>query len=319
MARYNKFNHGIKLNHRIEDGGGEFNYRAYGYVAHMIISATVNVKTHVIRTTKASVSAVSKLTGKAKSIAKCKVNLTIVSILSATPHLIRTTKATVLTVSKLAGKVKNRVRRKVDIVAFSTTTATLHGLRSLKTAITVVSAFAGKATNSVRRKTNIMISTVMNASMMRLRRTNTDINIKSTMAGMARRRMFSEVIAEIISNFIATLRQTYNAVFPRIEFIEYPVELEVKGMPYAGSTVTLKGIFPDSAGNLAELDDVECKVYAPGKRLIATLTPTHVSNGVYSTEYTIPENITGQFDFEFRGTLGNKQIVGRSSFQSLWR
>lgn len=90
-------------------------------------------------------------------------------------------------------------------------------------------------------------------------------------------------------------------------------------MPYAGSTVTLKGTFPDSAGNLTQLDDVTLKVYGPGKVLVETIIPTEISTGLYSGDFTIPADKVGQFDYEFSGVLGDKSIVGRSSFQSLWR
>ncbi len=111
----------------------------------------------------------------------------------------------------------------------------------------------------------------------------------------------------------------YWPVFPSLNYTEYFVSLEVIGVPTAGSTITLKGIFPDSAGNLTCLEDVTCKVYGPSRVLLATLTPSEVSTGVYSTEYTIPEDKFGQFDYEFSGILGERTIVGRSSFDSIWK
>jgi hypothetical protein len=103
---------------------------------------------------------------------------------------------------------------------------------------------------------------------------------------------------------------------------EYPIVLEVLGMPKAGSTITLKGTFPDSAGNLTLLADVTVKVYGPGRTLLTTISGasvTEVSTGIYTAEYTIPADKTGQFDYEFSGTLGSKTIVGRSSFDSIWK
>jgi hypothetical protein len=101
---------------------------------------------------------------------------------------------------------------------------------------------------------------------------------------------------------------------------EYPITLEVLGMPKAGSTITLKGTFPDSAGNLTLLADVTVKVYGPGKVLLTTITNvTEVSTGIYTAEYTVPADKIGQFDYEFSGTLGSKTIIGRSSFDSIWK
>jgi hypothetical protein len=103
---------------------------------------------------------------------------------------------------------------------------------------------------------------------------------------------------------------------------EYPITLEVLGMPKAGSTITLKGTFPDIAGNLTLLADVAVKVYGPGKVLLTTISGasvTEVSTGIYTVEYTIPADTIGQFDYEFSGTLGSKTIIGRSSFDSIWK
>lgn len=120
----------------------------------------------------------------------------------------------------------------------------------------------------------------------------------------------------------------YKPLYPHLEYTEYLIDmecvdytilLEVVGMPFVGSTITLKGTFPDSAGNLVQLEDVTLKVYAPGKVLNETITPVEVSTGLYSGDYTIPEDKTGQFDYEFSGVLGDKTIVGRSSFHAIWR
>lgn len=89
-------------------------------------------------------------------------------------------------------------------------------------------------------------------------------------------------------------------------------------MAIAGSTITLKGTFPDSAGDLLQLQDVVLKIYEPGRVLAETITPTQLGTGVYSGDYTIPEGKEGQFDFEFSGKLGDRVIIGRSSFDSAW-
>ncbi len=99
----------------------------------------------------------------------------------------------------------------------------------------------------------------------------------------------------------------------------YIINLEVGGMAIAGSTITLKGTFPNSAGDLLRLQDVKLKIYGPGKVLLETIVPEKLSTGVYAGDYTIPEDKTGDFDYEFSGKLGDRMIVGRSSFDSHWR
>jgi len=100
---------------------------------------------------------------------------------------------------------------------------------------------------------------------------------------------------------------------------EYEIKLEVIGLAISGSTITLKATFPDSAGDLQELENVVVKIYAPGKVLLKTIPATKISTGVYTADYTIPEDKEGQFDYEFSGSLESRTIVGRSSFDSHWR
>lgn len=111
----------------------------------------------------------------------------------------------------------------------------------------------------------------------------------------------------------------YSSDVLTLNYDDYIVSMEVKGVPIAGSTITLKVIFPDSAGNLTQLENVTAKVYAPGKVLLETIPANMISDGVYTAIYTIPEDKFGQFDYEFTGKLGNKTIVGRSSFDSVWK
>jgi hypothetical protein len=99
----------------------------------------------------------------------------------------------------------------------------------------------------------------------------------------------------------------------------YEIRLEVIGLAYAGSTITLKATFPDNAGDLQDLEDVTVKIYAPGKVLVETLSATFISTGVYAADYLIPGDKAGEYDYEFSGTLGSKTIVGRSSFDAHWR
>lgn len=107
-----------------------------------------------------------------------------------------------------------------------------------------------------------------------------------------------------------------------LSFAEYPIKMEVLGVPKAGSTTTLRGEFPDTAGNLSSLTNVTVKIYDPGRTLLATLTGasvTLVSTGIYTAEYLVPETTLGQFTYEFSGTLGTKTIKDRGSFDSIWK
>jgi hypothetical protein len=102
---------------------------------------------------------------------------------------------------------------------------------------------------------------------------------------------------------------------------EYPIELEVLGMPITGSTITLRGEFPDSAGNLTLLADVTVKIYKGGI-LLDTLSGaeiTEVSTGIYTADYTIPSSSTGQYEYEFSGTIGSRTILDRSMFDAVRR
>lgn len=132
----------------------------------------------------------------------------------------------------------------------------------------------------------------------------------------------------IVKSFISTVKVAlqnfpvlpWKQTFPSLSYIEYPVFMEVDGLPISGGTITLKGTFPTIAGDLTNLQNVIVKVYDSGRTLLQTITDvTYVSTGVYTVLYTIPEDKFGQFDYEFHGTLGNKSIVGRSSFESNWK
>lgn len=148
-------------------------------------------------------------------------------------------------------------------------------------------------------------------------------------------KLISKTLKAVVNIFKRLTR--FWTVHPQLSYTEYPmafeveesyvesacynyiIDMEVVGVPLAGSTITLKGIFPDSAGNLAELEDVTVKVYAPNKVLLETIAATEIDVGVYTANYTIPEDKFGNFDYEFSGMLGDKTIVGRSSFDSKWK
>jgi hypothetical protein len=250
MARYNKFNTGIKLNHKVTDGGGIFNYRVFGIVGSIMISFAASAK----------------------------------------PHLLKTTSA----VSQISVSV------------------------------------AGSAKRTFHRAAESVITFLSSATAKRTRHSGATVNMTTGVSGIAKRRRLAAVVVNIVFGLIARLRQAYRPVYPSLSFTEYPAELlyteypmemEVLGMPKAGFTITLQGTFPDSAGNLAELEDVTAKVHGPGRVLLREYDSdevTRVSEGVYTVEYTIPEDTFGLFDYEFSGTLGNKTVGGRDKFDSNW-
>lgn len=167
---------------------------------------------------------------------------------------------------------------------------------------------------------------VVTASFHLKRSASSVVGVVASLSGVAT--ITFHVAAEIILNFILRLRDKYKPVYPELSVMEYLVSaditeyrilLEVGGMPFVGSTVTLKGTFPNSAGDLEQLGDVVCNVYFPDRTLAEAIEAAEISTGVYSADYTIPEGKEGKFDYEFIGTLGSKTIVGRSSFDSLWK
>jgi len=214
------------------------------------------------------------------------------------------------------------------IISSLTVTAIPHLRRSASATVTVVATFIGSANRTFHRSASIVISALTTAKATRGRHSVANSNITASFIGTAKRNMFARGVINLVLSFIARLRQMYRPVYPALSVTEYPIEmtvtgyeilLEVIGMPFAGSTITLRGTFPDSAGSLVELEDVTLKVYSPGRVLDETITPTEVSTGLYSGDYTIPDDLFGQFDFEFSGTLGDKTIMGRSSFDSNWK
>jgi hypothetical protein len=162
---------------------------------------------------------------------------------------------------------------------------------------------------------------------------------KTIMSNIAFAPVIKKSIRKIVSVLIkfTTIFKRYKQVFPVLTYEEYHVDLEtttydielkmttyeilleVIGLAISGSTVKLQATFPDSAGNLMELENVVCKIYSKGKVLVDTIEANVISPGVYSVYYTIPDDNIGLFDFEFSGTLGNKTVKGRSSFPSVWK
>lgn len=133
--------------------------------------------------------------------------------------------------------------------------------------------------------------------------------------------IIKKITKSVIQALVDVVLNAYKwwQVYPTLTVTTYDIEMEVIGMPYAGSTITLQGTFPDSAGDLTTLTGVTCKVYSPNRTLLTTLTPEEVSTGVYTAAYTIPATSFGQLHYEFSGTLGLKTILGRSTFDSNWR
>lgn len=181
------------------------------------------------------------------------------------------------------------------------------------------------AISSVSKEARRQLTTLVSARVNTVRRISKDITARVTAALSVTKRI-GKAVSALIGVWSKAFR--YRPVFPRLSHTEYPVELahtehlilmEVSGLAIAGSTITLKGTFPDSAGNLTLLENIVCKVYSPGKVLAATITPTQVSTGAYTANYTIPADGIGQYDYEFTGNIGNITIAGRTSFDARWR
>ncbi len=130
--------------------------------------------------------------------------------------------------------------------------------------------------------------------------------------------------------FASVLTQKFFAehVYPKIEITEYPIEIaltdypiqiEVIMMPTSGSTVEIQATFPSAAGDLSSLTDVEAKVYDKGGNELDDITMTEESTGIYKGEYTIPNAQRGIMTVEVSGELGDKTIITRKMFESVWR
>jgi hypothetical protein len=275
MARYNKYNHGIKYNQKLKNEGGQYNVRLYGVIGQVTIRFTVSVVAHVKRRAKSVINISSSVTAIVKRTFRSAVNVAMSSF--ATADAIR--KRHAHTVSDIQSSVRAAAKRK----------------RRASSLVDIVFSLWGKLVQKYK------------PLFPRLSYTEYPVKLD-----------YTEYRAKLdCTEYVVDLSLVTYAV--AMTFIEYLVEMEMIGLPYCGSTITLKGTFPDSAGDLEQLDDVVCKVYGPGNNLLETLTAVEVSTGIYTADYTIPEGMTGQFDYEFSGTLGNKTIVGRSSFESVWR
>jgi hypothetical protein len=198
--------------------------------------------------------------------------------------------------------------------------------KALSAVTAAVSAYASKATfKTISAAVDIAIDDVK-------KKVFKTFTVPVLIAVKKARTMFKTITSIVdLSSRVKCMMAIYKQLFPRMFMIEYPVslsyinyevKLEVTGMPKAGGTITLRGEFPDSAGDMAMLSDVTVKIYGPGKVLLETINEgniTKIDTGIYEADYTIPEDKFGQFDYEFSGIIGNKTVVGRGSFDSVWK
>jgi hypothetical protein len=133
-------------------------------------------------------------------------------------------------------------------------------------------------------------------------------------AGITIARGITKTLQALVSATGITFR--FWPVYPVLKHTDYVIDMEVIGLSIAGSTITLTATFPNSAGDLTQLTDVTLKIYAPGRMLLETITPTEISVGTYTWDYTIPADTLGQFEYEFSGKLGNRTIKRSSLFDS---
>ena len=203
--------------------------------------------------------------------------------------------------------------------------------------IVINSSVSGVGRKLTRQATNISSAMTMTGRATRGKRAHATANAAVSISGTARRLMRTSAAINITLGLIGRLWNAFQRIYfllshieykpdlfveeyvINLEHVDYEIKLEVIGLAISGSTITLKATFQDSAGDLQELENVVVKIYAPGKVLLETIPATKISTGVYTADYTIPEDKEGQFDYEFSGSLGNRTIVGRSSFDSHWR
>ena len=177
------------------------------------------------------------------------------------------------------------------------------------------------SSKAIKKAIDITVNT--SASISKAISKSLDLIIK---LGVNTKRSITKALKAIVNVLVNVYK--YWQVYPKLSFTEYkidmditeyPIEMEVKGMATAGSTITLTGKFPTSAGDLTQLTDVTLKIYAPSKVLLETIIPSETDTGVYAADYTIPEDKYGQFDYEFSGKLWIRTITSRNSFDSHWR
>ena len=94
-------------------------------------------------------------------------------------------------------------------------------------------------------------------------------------------------------------------------------------MPLIGNTVRLKAEFKDLDGNLTDIEEPKVVVYDSNREVILAAEPERVGVGKYQYDLIVPDyKEAGKQNeplvFEFSGSLEDKPIVGRASFERMW-
>ena len=95
-------------------------------------------------------------------------------------------------------------------------------------------------------------------------------------------------------------------------------------MPLIGDTIRLKGEFKDFDGNLTDIEEPKVVVYDSKRKVILDAEPERIEEGKYQYDLIVPDypeagKRNEPLVFEFSGKIGGQPVVGRSSFERMWR
>ena len=94
-------------------------------------------------------------------------------------------------------------------------------------------------------------------------------------------------------------------------------------MPLIGNTIRLKAEFKDFNGELTNIENPKVVVYDSKRKVILDAEPERIEKGKYQYDLIVPDyKEAGKQNeplvFEFSGSLEDKPIVGRASFERMW-
>lgn len=94
-------------------------------------------------------------------------------------------------------------------------------------------------------------------------------------------------------------------------------------MAYIGSTVRITANFRDWDGTLVDPSTMTLRIYDKNRRQIGSsisITASHkVVTGSYKYEYTIPEGVTSEVIYEWKGILATGYaVIGRGRIPVRW-
>lgn len=91
-------------------------------------------------------------------------------------------------------------------------------------------------------------------------------------------------------------------------------------MAQNGDTVTLKAKFHSIDGEPANISNPKVIIYDNNRNILDEFTENiaHLETGIYSFQYTIPDDIWGYVEFEFSGTIDDKPAKRRKKLDIEW-